>query len=189
VLACFLLNLLFYVLVIYRIRKIKYQETAGRLSKVITRFSFYLIVFFVCWIFDLLTYLVDTIDTTCGIFVFTLIYSALLNLQVRKQALLFRFTGLTGVGRGQGALDFLVYGATNDNIYRRFTTKSSLVHSFFEFLLSPFLIFPAFIVYLRKVHCTRQRTLSIRQLYPTLPPMPNQLIRTCLRSNRHRPAV
>lgn len=153
VLASFGLNLLFYLLIIYRIRKIKreqkaylhatqYHEVSTKLSKVILRFSFYLLVFFVCWVFDVLTYVVGTIDPSCGAIIFTILYSILLNLQ--------------------GGLDFLVYGVTNDNIYKRFTSRSTVVHSLFEFCLSPLLVFPAFLIYLRKVLRAR-RSKAARQ--------------------------
>jgi hypothetical protein len=55
-----------------------------------------------------------------------------------------------------------VYGVTNDNIYKRFTSRSTVVHSLFEFCLSPLLVFPAFLIYLRKVLRAR-RSKAARQ--------------------------
>lgn len=92
-LACFALNILFYLLIIYRIQKIKRnqrtlphatqcQQVGNKLSKVILRFSVYLLVFFVCWVFDVLTYVVSYFDSSCNPFAFIILYSILLNLQV-----------------------------------------------------------------------------------------------------------
>jgi hypothetical protein len=65
-----------------------------------------------------------------------------------------------------------VYGVTNDNIYRRFTTKATVLHSLFEFLLAPALVFPASLVYVRKVVHARRTARSLyeahRQLIPGL---------------------
>jgi hypothetical protein len=76
-----------------------------------------------------------------------------------------------------------VYGVTNDNIYKRFTNKSTLIHSLFEFCLSPLLIFPAFVVYLRKVLRARRTKASRAHLQQMRDPKLPGSFRTCARAH------
>lgn len=99
---------------------------------VVIRFSFYILVFFVCWFFDVITYFILFFNDNCNVYAFTFGYTLFRNLQ--------------------GMLDCLVYGMTNLKIRQRFTHSIlSAIVSTWELLLAPVLVLPAFIAYTSKL--------------------------------------
>jgi hypothetical protein len=52
---------------------------------VVIRFSFYILVFFVCWFFDVITYFILFFNDNCNVYAFTFGYTLFRNLQVRAR--------------------------------------------------------------------------------------------------------
>lgn len=142
----FLWNLIFYGLVffrIYRIHKFFPKSDISQLASVSMKFSFYLLVFLICWLPDLLYYILVSIFPHCRIFIASVVFNSLLSLL--------------------GFLDALVYGFTN----RRLRDRFSLYHPKRAILwtailiFSPILVLPAFIakVVQASYHLVRYRSL------------------------------
>jgi hypothetical protein len=139
IITYFLLNLIFYIFILLRIHHIRTRgglhsvsrPQTRRLLSVGLRFSFYLLVFFISWSFDILTYIIQQADPECSVFIFTLIYSFCLQ--------------------AQGALDCVVYGFTNKSFRRRYLASWKRIFLFiFEISISPIIVIPGFFVYLKR---------------------------------------
>jgi hypothetical protein len=63
---------------------------------VVIRFSFYILVFFVCWFFDVITYFILFFNDNCNVYAFTFGYTLFRNLQVRAHPF-FVFRVVCGV--------------------------------------------------------------------------------------------
>jgi hypothetical protein len=61
----------------------KEEDKRVQFRHVVVRFSFYILVFFVCWFFDVITYFILFFNHNCNIYAFTFGYTLFRNLQVR----------------------------------------------------------------------------------------------------------
>jgi uncharacterized membrane protein YgcG len=106
------------------------EETNRKLRSVAIRFSFYIVAFFLCWVFDVITYFILQINPHCNVFTFVMLYTFFRN--------------------SQGMFDCLVYGFSNLKIRKRLTaSKISFITCVWELALSPVLVLPAFISYIQ----------------------------------------
>jgi len=100
------------------------------LRRIVVRFSFYILIFFICWSLDIVTNLISMVDENCSIYAFFFVYTFFRNLQ--------------------GLLNCLVYGMINLKIRKRFTESIlSAVVATWELFLSPMLVLPAFVAYIK----------------------------------------
>jgi len=53
------------------------------LRRIVVRFSFYILIFFICWSLDIVTNLISMVDENCSIYAFFFVYTFFRNLQVR----------------------------------------------------------------------------------------------------------